>query len=210
MLTRFAEKRRHAVDRDAGGAVAAGPSASTVPLRARDGVEPVRDDGLTWSAFAAQVPDLATLALARMVERHLAFMATNRRSGWPRMSPIEPYVVDGELMLGVMWQSQKARDLAADDRITLHSPVTDWGGTEGEVKLYGRAVPVQDKAQRLALFTAIDAAHHNEPSKEDDPEYHMYTIRITEAGYVRFSGGDPYEVWHWRVGQELTKQTLLQ
>lgn len=166
-------------------------------------------DAVPWTDFASSAPELAVIAEERMLHTHLALMATNRRSGWPRVSPVEPYLVDDELVIGVMWQSRKALDLLADDRVTVHSPVNDWAGTEGDVKLYGHAIPITERERRLAVFHAIDEAHGNEWSDEDDPEYHMFAVRIVEAAYVRFLG-EEYVVWRWRPGGEVEKRTLTQ
>ncbi|HEY2939447.1 MAG TPA: hypothetical protein VGJ27_06520 [Gaiellaceae bacterium] len=56
--------------------------------------------------------------------------------------------MDGELMLGMMWQSPKARDLLRDPRCVVHSVVSDRQGTEGDFKLYARALDVPDPARR--------------------------------------------------------------
>ncbi len=69
----------------------------------------------------------------------LILLGSLRRDGSPRISPVEPLIVDGELELGMMWQSKKALDLLRDPRCHVHTVVTDRNGTEGEFKLWGRA-----------------------------------------------------------------------
>jgi hypothetical protein len=56
---------------------------------------------MRWDAFEAAAPDLAARGRGRLEERHLCLVATLRRDGSPRISPVEPYFVDGELMLGM-------------------------------------------------------------------------------------------------------------
>ncbi len=44
-------------------------------------------------------------------------------------------------------RSQKTHDLLRDARCVLHSSVSDINGSEGEFKLYGRAVQVDDRVR---------------------------------------------------------------
>ena len=94
--------------------------------------------------------------LARM---GLALVGTLRRDGWPRISPVEPFIVDGNLYLGMMWRSRKALDLLRDPRCVVHSTVVDRKGSEGEFKVYGHAVDTTDLDERRrfgdAVFEAI-------------------------------------------------------
>jgi hypothetical protein len=46
----------------------------------------------------------------------VALLGTLRPDGSPRVSPVEPYFAGGELVLGVMAWSGKARDLRRDPR----------------------------------------------------------------------------------------------
>lgn len=154
---------------------------------------------MRWSEFAAAAPELAAVARGRLEERHLCLVGTLRGDGWPRITPVEPYIVGEELMLGMMWRSRKATDLLRDPRLVIHTIVTDWAGTEGDVKLYGVAEEVRDHGRRVALFEAIDAAHGwsleaDEP--DDDPEYHVFAVDIRRAGYTRFHD-ETWEAWSW-------------
>ena len=164
---------------------------------------------MRWDGFEAAAPELATIGRRRLEERHLCLVGTLRRDGAPRISPVEPYFVQGELMIGMMWRSRKTQDLLRDPRLVVHSPVTDWDGGEGDVKLHGRAEPILDRPRRLALFAAIDAAHEWEPDPDepdDDPEYHMFAVDVASAGYTRFTP-EFWESWSWSEGAELHKLT---
>jgi Pyridoxamine 5'-phosphate oxidase len=79
----------------------------------------------------------------------VALLGTLRRDGSPRISPIEPYLVRGQLLIGAMAWSQKAADLRRDPRYVLHSAVTGPNSGEGELKLHGSAARA-DKELRSA------------------------------------------------------------
>ena len=115
---------------------------------------------MRWQEFAEAAPDLARLGRDRLERQGLALVGTLRRDGSPRISPVEPYFVGEELMLGMMWHSMKALDLLRDARVVVHSATTDREGLEGDFKLYGTAVPRDDPVARAgysdATFARID------------------------------------------------------
>lgn len=110
-------------------------------------------------------------------------LGTLRRNGWPRISPCELDLVAEELLLGMMWQSPKARDLLRDDRCVLHSATSSREGTEGDFKLYGRARDVHDPQLRDAYRAAVRARIDWEPTGP----FHLFAIEVESAGFVIFS-----------------------
>jgi hypothetical protein len=102
----------------------------------------------TWADLVAAAPELARLGRERLDATRVAFLGTLREDGAPRINPIEPYFGGGNILLGVMARSLKARDLRRDPRCVLHSVVTDPDAAEGELKLYGRAAEVTERAIR--------------------------------------------------------------
>jgi hypothetical protein len=139
---------------------------------------------MRWDEFTAAAPELARLGEERLRAKELCLVGTLRRNGWPRISPVEPEFVDGELMLGMMWQSPKARDLLRDPRLVVHSVVSNRNGQEGDFKLYGRAVDVQDAERRARYRAAIKARIDWEP---DEPNYHLFAVDVESAGFVTFA-----------------------
>ena len=111
--------------------------------------------GLSCGANA----ELAARGLARFDATGLSLIGTLRRDGSPRISAVEPFIFDGELALGMMWRSMKALDLLRDPRCVVHSTISDKDGTEGEFKVYGRAVAVDDPATR-ARYCFGSAGRH--------------------------------------------------
>jgi hypothetical protein len=143
---------------------------------------------MRWDEFADACPDLARLGEERLRSRELCLIGTLRKGGHPRISPCEPDFVDGELMLGMMWRSPKALDLLRDPRCVVHSVVSDRMGTEGDFKLYGRAVDVSDDGRRARYRATIKARIDWEPA---EPNFHLFAIAVESAGFVIF-GAERY------------------
>jgi hypothetical protein len=104
-------------------------------------------------------------------------------------------------MLGMMWQSPKARDLERDPRIVVHSTLTDRHDLSGDFKLYGRALPVEDALRVDAHRAAIKARIDWEPPEP----YHVFAVDIDSAGFVTFA--EPRFDLAWDAGGELRRWT---
>jgi hypothetical protein len=104
-----------------------------------------------WQDLELGAPDIARLGIARLNGARVALLGTLRRDGSPRISPVEPYLVAGHLLVGAMAWSPKAADLRRNPRYVLHSAVTGPDSGEGELKLYGSAL---EAGQKLRGATA--------------------------------------------------------
>ncbi len=93
----------------------------------------------SWRDLELAAPEIARPGMARLNSARMALLGTLRRDGSPRISPVEPYIVKGQLLIGAMAWSAKAGDLRRDPRYALHSVVTGPDSGEGELKLYGQA-----------------------------------------------------------------------
>jgi hypothetical protein len=148
----------------------------------------------TWAEFQAAQPALAAKGEERFETSGLILLCTVRADGRPRLSPVEPVITDGELYLGMMWQSRKALDLLRDPRCLVHNTVTDRKGTEGEFKLYGRARAVSDSDDRerycQALFAKIDW-------RPEGDEWHLFAIEVDEAVFQQFGDESGHLVERW-------------
>lgn len=153
----------------------------------------------TWADFETAAPELAGLATERFGSTQLLLLGTLRRNGWPRISPCEYLVVDGDLYLGMIWRSKKALDLLRDPRCVLHSTTTSTDGDEGDVKIYGRAVDEQRPERRANVRQAAIEAMDFDP--ESGGDYHLFRIDITEVAYLIFTGGKQSSRT-WKPGTE--------
>ena len=153
---------------------------------------------MNWAAFTASAPELAELGLAGFREQNLCLLGTLRADGWPRISPCEVYIVDGELMLGMMPRSTKVRDLQRDPRLTVMTPQCEREAKRGDFKLYGRVVEVTDPGARAHYGETIFAAIGWRP---EEP-YPLYAVDIDSAAYLSFGEGRRLLRWSPDAGVE--------
>lgn len=154
---------------------------------------------MTWGALQAGAPDLARDGWARFDRTHVALLGTLREDGSPRISPVEPFLIQGQLVFGVM-RSPKWDDIDRDPRVVLHSAVSDINGSEGEFKVYGRAVRTDEPAIR----NHQDAWWASRPAEQAA----VFTVEITEAVLVRWSLElDRMQTTRWSVGSGASEGT---
>ncbi|HKC51424.1 MAG TPA: pyridoxamine 5'-phosphate oxidase family protein [Myxococcota bacterium] len=141
---------------------------------------------MTWDEFARADPALAELGFERIDSSGLVMLATLRKNGFPRISPIEALFFEGALHLGMMWRSPKALDLLRDPRCTVHTLVSKKDGTEGDFKLYGRALALCDLDARRRYCDALSAKIGWKP---EEPEFHVFALDIEAAGFAQTRAG---------------------
>jgi hypothetical protein len=154
---------------------------------------------MSWQTFAAAAPDLAAVAREQFAPGHVALVGTIRADGSPRISNVEPHIMEGELYLGMMWQSRKALDLQRDPRILLRNAVCTSTGNEVEINLRGRATEVQDRELRQRYVAAVA-----ERITWQEPHFHLFVVRIETAALVRYGHGQQ-SIKLWPYGKEFTR-----
>jgi hypothetical protein len=150
----------------------------------------------TWQQFREEAPEMVAVADERLRETGLVLVGTLRSDGWPRISPVEPVVMDGVLYLGMMYRSTKALDLRRDSRVLVHSVVSDRGGKEGEVKVYGRARLVDDTDERRRYGDALFAQIGWKPEGDFD----LFAVDIDSVVTQRFYDDGRQTTSLWRPG----------
>jgi hypothetical protein len=158
---------------------------------------------MLWREFEDGCPDIAAIARERFARDELVMLGTLRKDGSPRISPCELDIAAGHLFLGMMWHSPKALDLFRDPRIVVHSVTCNREGTDGDLKLYGRAVDVSDPSLREAYRKAIRARIDWAP---DEGTYHLFSLDVERAGHVIFGGGEE-RLTTWKSGTGLRSWT---
>jgi nitroimidazol reductase NimA-like FMN-containing flavoprotein (pyridoxamine 5'-phosphate oxidase superfamily) len=147
----------------------------------------------TWAEVAASAPELAADGERLFRAFTLAFLATVRADGGPRVHPVTVTVHDGRLYVFLVHGTPKRADLLRDPRFALHSFPSFPRGTvdsyvDDEVVLFGRARPIEDAGTRAAV-----AAVHNDTVHERDLLFELgveraqhKTRRDGRAVYIRW------------------------
>ena len=151
---------------------------------------------MNWAEFAEAASELAQFAEERFKSTGLALVGTVRKDGLPRISPVEPLIVDGQLYLGMMWRSRKALDLLRDPRCLVQTTVRDREDRAGELKLRGRAVDVQDPAAIERYCQALHEAIDWRP----EGSFHLFALEIESAAHIKYMENGDQVLREWRVG----------
>ncbi|MEA3216512.1 MAG: hypothetical protein QOJ19_2668 [Acidimicrobiia bacterium] len=152
---------------------------------------------LTFANFELSAPDIARFVRARFETTGLSIRATLRADGSPRLSPIEPSILQGQLYVGMMPGSMKARDLQRDGRVALLTTLSDKLDMSGEGKLFGEAVELTDPDDIHRVLSA--AAAGTDYDAEAFAGSHVFEVGITGAAWQHVEG-DTWVTVSWRVG----------
>lgn len=153
---------------------------------------------MEWAEFETSAPDLAREVRDAFESAKVAQIGTLRADGSPRISNVQPSVVDGRLHVGMLWMSTKARDLMRDPRLVLRNPICTNEGNERELTLRGRASAVKDARTRTTFVAAVaDTSTWAEP-------FHLFAVDIDACSIVGYEGGVQH-VRLWPQGVEYSK-----
>jgi len=123
----------------------------------------------TWATFEAAMPEMARAAAQRwpgITRLHheqavtseaspvfsIAFLATTRSDGSPRVHPFCPILAGGRLFAAIPMTSPKGHDLRRDPRCVIHALP---GPEDDELSIRARAVDVGDDAATRALVATV-------------------------------------------------------
>ena len=134
---------------------------------------------VAWQEFAVAAPELAETgrALLQQFGPGLAFLATVRSDGAPRLHPVCPVLSDGRLSVLITAGSPKRRDLLHDGRYALQTFPQPKPGSD-EFYIAGAAVLIEDEANRAAIFAG--ARHMPDPSEI------AFELRIERVMHTRW------------------------
>jgi len=109
---------------------------------------------MTWKTLAEQQPELAAFGAERLNGK-VAYLATIRKDGAPRLHPMTPIIGQGHFFVFMEPTSPKGHDLQRDGRFAIHCAVSDNSGASGEFSITGHAHRVDDAELRaLAISLA--------------------------------------------------------
>jgi hypothetical protein len=136
---------------------------------------------VTWKQFSEASPDMAKKGEEQLFQYGvgLAFLATVREDGGPRMHPVCPVLSGGRLYALILPNSPKRIDLERDGRYALQAfpqarPDSD------EFYLTGRAQRVRDSELFARVFG--DAKHYASPDEI------LFELAIERAMHTQWEG----------------------
>ena len=148
---------------------------------------------MSWNNLETADPELAAFGAERFVSPGVAYLATVRGDGAPRVYPVTPIIGEGCLFLFMEPTSPKGHDLRHDGRYAMHCSVENASGGGGEFFITGRARLVEDSALRqiatkAASFTPAD-------------RYVLFELSLEHASSTIYDGGNPVRK-RWRADRE--------
>ncbi|MFJ6795827.1 pyridoxamine 5'-phosphate oxidase family protein [Streptomyces sp. NPDC091268] len=133
-----------------------------------------------WAAFEKAEPEFAAAVQARFAQYPHHVLATVRRDGSPRVAGLNVDIRGGELWLGMMAGSLKARDLQRDPRFALHTnPGAGDTMPDGDVRISGRAVEIVDPPELHRYAEETNAPPH---------PFHLFHADLTEVVRIAVEG----------------------
>jgi hypothetical protein len=147
---------------------------------------------MSWKDLENARPELAAFGVERFRRFGVAYLATIRTDGSPRVHPVTPIVGQGHLFLFMEPTSPKGHDLRRDGRYALHCSVSNSTGASGEFFSSGHAKFIDDPATRrlaaeLATYTPAD-------------RYVLYELDVESAASTIYTDGQPVRQ-HWKAGR---------
>jgi pyridoxamine 5'-phosphate oxidase-like protein len=141
----------------------------------------------SWAEFEGASFELASFGHRRLDDR-VAYLATLRADGSPRVHPVTVRIRQGRLFVRMDRTSPKVKDLLRDPRYSLHSLVTDSSGMGGEFAVSGRARLIEDVAEREWL----------EKGLPDPGRFVAFELSVEDALSTVY-GGDRAVRHRWRA-----------
>jgi hypothetical protein len=151
---------------------------------------------LSWQDFARANEAIAEAGyrLLHQFGIGLAFIATTRKDGGPRLHPCCPLIDDGHLYVFITGASPKRYDLVRDGRFALHSFPPE--GNDDEFFCSGSAHEIGDSAVRRVI---AGKAKHN--VRDDEVLFELRLDRALYTTWVNPRQPDTYPIHaKWRLG----------
>ena len=153
----------------------------------------------TWDEFSTEAPRISEIFRRRHAATgNLCMLGTLRADGFPRISPLEPRMFEGELVVGGMPDTRKFDDLARDPRFTLHTATVDTQVREGDAKVWGVVVGRPDPALHQRFAEDLYAETGFDLRGQEFPNFYVADLYGASAVQV---GDGHMDVTIWSAGE---------
>ena len=146
---------------------------------------------IAWGAFADEEPELAASGRELLYQFGvgLAFLATTRADGAPRVHPMCPVQTDDALYAFIV-PSPKRNDLRRDGRFAMHSFPAD--ENEDAFFITGHARSVEDRAIRSAVMDRYREERKLDGPPDGGDTWQLFEFLLDSCMLTRTAGhGDP-------------------
>jgi len=143
---------------------------------------------MSWKILEDQQPELAAMGAQRL-NGQVAYLATVRKDGSPRVHPMTPIIGQGHLFVFMEPTSPKGHDLQRDRRYAIHGSVSDTSGTSGEFIISGQARLIDDSELRSLAVQLSSYAPAD--------RYILFEFDINSATSTVYQDGQPVRQ-HWK------------
>jgi hypothetical protein len=89
-----------------------------------------------------------------------------------------------------------------DDRILIHSIVATPDGGDGEVKIRGRALPIDDSATRGRYCDAVVVLGW----RPEEPYFHLFRVDVADVTFIRYERAGDQHIARWPQGTEFVRR----
>ncbi len=146
---------------------------------------------VSWGSLVSTDPQLSASIreLLHQYGRGMAYLATVRKDGAPRVHPVSPIVTDDALYCFVI-ASRKRDDLLRDGRFALHTFPAET--SDAEAHLTGRA--------REVLNVSIVDQLAREHSAAPGVDWTLFELLLDSAMLHRHTPGAPPRIWRADAG----------
>jgi hypothetical protein len=139
----------------------------------------------SWGRFTEQAPALGQLGAQSFAAVGVAYLATVRPDGAPRVHPVTPVIGAGRLFVFMEPTSPKGGDLRRDGHYAMHSPVDGPVPTVPQFYLTGTGRPVEGDPELRAA--AVEAAGY---PVED--RFVLFELDVDAVMCTTYDPVDPY------------------
>ena len=148
---------------------------------------------MSWIEFQERAPEMASLGFERL-NRKIAYLATIKKDGSPRLHPVVPFIHEGLLFIFTEPSSPKILDLRRDGRYALHCSVSFEIEPMIEFVVSGTAEVITDPFMR-------ERAERYAASQEVTDRYAFFGFHVQSALMVEYDENDKPILRRWKREQ---------
>jgi hypothetical protein len=150
------------------------------------------EKSMSWKEFQEGSPELAAKGFEKL-NRKIAYLATIKKDGSPRLHPIQAFIDGGMLFTFTEPSSPKVRDLCRDGRYALHCSVLFEDQPRIEFLVSGVAEAITDPGVRARAISFV-------ASSDLTDKYFLFNFHVDNVLVVEYDLENNPLPRRWRRG----------